>query len=73
MTVDPSTTPRSIDVEITRGSNIGKKMLGIYEVRGDRLVICWGEPGSDKRPKKFATKLSVGAGALMTSYKKVKE
>ena len=59
LTIDPSTSPKSIEVEITRGSNIGKKLLGIYEIKGNKLTICWGEPGGEKRPKKFITKKAV--------------
>jgi uncharacterized protein (TIGR03067 family) len=73
LTVDPSTNPKSIDVEITRGSFIGKKWLGIYQIKGDKLTICWGEPGGDKRPKKFVTKTAVGAGHMLETYKKQKE
>ena len=63
LTIDASTNPKSIDVEITRGSLIGKTVLGIYELKGKKLTICWGEPGGEKRPKKFVTKITVGAGA----------
>jgi uncharacterized protein (TIGR03067 family) len=68
LTIDASTNPMSIDVETTQGSFIGKKMLGIYELKGNKLTICWSEPGGEKRPKKFTTKPSVGSGAFLESY-----
>ena len=68
LTIDPSTSPKSIDVEITRGSYIGKKLLGIYELKGNKLTICWSEPGGEKRPTKFVTKTAIGAGATLETY-----
>jgi uncharacterized protein (TIGR03067 family) len=68
LTIDPTTSPMSIEVEITRGSDIGKKMLGIYEIKGDKLTICWADPGSEKRPKKFVTKTAIGAGTVLQTY-----
>jgi uncharacterized protein (TIGR03067 family) len=73
MTLDASTNPKSMDVEITRGSFIGKKLLGIYEIKGNKLTICWSEAGGEKRPKKFVTKTAVGSGAVLQTYEKVKE
>lgn len=71
VTIDPSTSPMSIEVEVTRGSSIGKKLLGIYELKGKKLTICWSDPGGQKRPKKFVTKMSIGAGSTLESYQKV--
>jgi uncharacterized protein (TIGR03067 family) len=71
--VDPTNDPRTIDAEITKGSFIGKKMLGIYKLDGDTLEICWGEPGNEKRPTKFTTRPGVGAGNRYITYKRDKE
>jgi uncharacterized protein (TIGR03067 family) len=73
MTLDASTNPMSVDVEITRGSFIGKKLLGIYEIKGNKLTICWSEPGGEKRPKKFVTKTALGSGVTMETYQRVDE
>jgi uncharacterized protein (TIGR03067 family) len=73
LTTDPTAKPPSIDVEITRGSSIGKTLLGIYEIKGDKMTICWSEPGGEKRPTKFITKTAVGAGASMETYQKQKD
>jgi uncharacterized protein (TIGR03067 family) len=73
LTVDPAGKPPALDVEITRGSSIGRKLLGIYELKGDKLTICWGEPGDEKRPQKFVTKTAVGRGVRLDTYQKVKD
>jgi uncharacterized protein (TIGR03067 family) len=46
---------RTIDAKVTRGSFIGKTMLGIYKFEKGQLHMCWSEFGGDKRPEKFAT------------------
>lgn len=71
--VDAIKDPKTIDAEITKGSLIGKKMLGIYKVDKDTLEICWGEAGSEKRPTKFTTRPGVGAGISYATYKREKE
>jgi uncharacterized protein (TIGR03067 family) len=71
--LDPTAQPATLDVEITRGSAIGKKLLGIYELKGDKLTICWSEAGDDKRPKKFVTKTAVGSGLMLDTYQMVKD
>lgn len=71
--VDPSKEPKTIDAEITKGSLIGKKMLGIYKLEKDALEICWGEAGTDKRPQKFTTRPGVGSGISYTTYKREKD
>jgi uncharacterized protein (TIGR03067 family) len=73
LTIDPSTSPKSIDVEITRGSLIGKTVLGIYELKGKKLTICWGDPGGEKRPTKFVTKTALGAGIILETYQKLED
>jgi uncharacterized protein (TIGR03067 family) len=70
VTIDPTTSPKSIEVAVARGANFGKTTLGIYELKGKKLTICWGEPGGEKRPKKFVTKTALGAGTTMEAYEK---
>src|SRR5947209_8083015 len=72
VSVNAAADPKEIDVEVTRGSTIGKKLLGIYKIEGDKLTICWGEP-DEKRPKKFITKTAVGAGEWLATYQRVKD
>lgn len=71
--VDAKANPKTIDAEITKNSAIGKTMLGIYKLDKDTLEICWGDPGSEKRPKKFTSRPSVGSGSTLVIYKREKE
>jgi uncharacterized protein (TIGR03067 family) len=71
--VNAKANPKTIDAEITKNSAIGKTMLGIYKLDKDTLEICWGDPGSEKRPKKFTSRPSVGSGSTLVIYKREKE
>jgi uncharacterized protein (TIGR03067 family) len=71
--IDPTKTPKTIDAEITRGSAKDKVMLGIYKLEKDTLEICWGEPGSNKRPTKFTSRPGVGAGNSYDKYEREKD
>jgi uncharacterized protein (TIGR03067 family) len=71
--VDPKANPKTIDAKITKNSAIRKTMLGIYKLEKDKLEICWADPGSEKRPKKFTSRPGVGAGSTLTVYKREKE
>src|SRR5262245_15310759 len=39
-TIDPTATPKGIDIEVTEGTMQGQKYKGIYEVSKDALKIC---------------------------------
>jgi uncharacterized protein (TIGR03067 family) len=52
--LDPTMTPKTIDVTAGRGPNKGKVSLGIYAFEGDTLEICSAAPGQ-KRPTEFKT------------------
>lgn len=57
--LDPTTSPKAIDVMPTSGPDKGKIVLGIYELDGtERHRACFASPGKD-RPKAF----SAGAGS----------
>jgi uncharacterized protein (TIGR03067 family) len=73
ITIDPGSSPKTVDVEVTRGSSIGKTLLGVYELKDNKLTISWSEPGAEKRPTKFVTKMAKGAGATLETYEKVEE
>jgi uncharacterized protein (TIGR03067 family) len=62
LTVDPSKTPKTIDLMILEGKDKGKKQFGLYELKGDMLTIAFAEPGKD-RPADLAGK---GADAIVT-------
>ncbi len=50
--IDPTAKPKTIDITPTTGDNKGKTALGIYEIDGDALKICWAPAGKD-RPTEF--------------------
>jgi uncharacterized protein (TIGR03067 family) len=52
--LDPSRSPKTLDVMVTEGSNKGAVILGIYEISGDTLKVCF-DPEGKKRPTQFKT------------------
>lgn len=68
--LDPTTKPKSIDATKTEGPEKGKKILGIYEIKGDTFKVCFGEPGKD-RPKEFTGK--AGSDCFVHLWKRVKK
>src|SRR5882724_1699408 len=52
--LDPSKTPKSIDLIKFSGDGKGDKYAGIYKLVGDELTICTGEKGDD-RPTEFSS------------------
>lgn len=53
--LDPSKTPKAIDVKIEKGMDKGKDQLGIYQIDGDDLKLCFSQPGAKERPTEFKT------------------
>ncbi len=50
--LDPSKSPKAIDVTVTDGLNKEAAMLGIYEINGNTLKVCF-DPEGKKRPTEF--------------------
>lgn len=55
-TIDTSHTPATIDLQIKKGPEAGKRQLGIFLVEGDELKLCLAGPGVRKRPNDFHPK-----------------
>jgi uncharacterized protein (TIGR03067 family) len=68
--LDPSQSPKAIDVTVTEGLNKGSVMLGIYEIRGDTLKVCF-DPEGKKRPTEF--KSTPGSQTFVNVHKRVKK
>ncbi len=50
-TIDPAKSPKTLDLEIKKGPEEGKKQLAIYELDGDKLTVVLAMPGATERPK----------------------
>ncbi len=57
--LEPTKTPKAIDITDTEGPFKGKTVLGIYVLDGDEFKICYALPGKD-RPEKFSAKAGTG-------------
>src|SRR5262249_9752279 len=67
--LDPSKSPKAIDVTMTEGANKGAVMLGIYEINGDTLKVCFDAEGK-KRPTQF--KSAPGSATFVNVHKRLK-
>src|SRR5262245_53406942 len=52
--LDPSKSPKTLDVTVVEGVNKGTVILGIYEISGDTFKVCF-DPEGKKRPTEFKT------------------
>lgn len=68
--IDPSKSPKTIDVTMTEGPSKGTVMLGIYEIDGDTLKVCF-DPEGKKRPTEF--KSAAGSQNFVNVHKRVKK
>jgi uncharacterized protein (TIGR03067 family) len=68
--LDPSKSPKAIDVTMTEGPNKGAVMLGIYEIDGDTLKVCF-DPQGKRRPTEF--KSVAGSQNFVNVHKRVKK
>jgi uncharacterized protein (TIGR03067 family) len=53
--LDPAKKPAQVDAVVTQGEGKGTTMLGIYEMKGDRMKICF-DPRGKQRPTSFSSK-----------------
>ena len=68
--LDPSKSPKTIDVTLAEGPNKGTVMLGIYEIDGDTLKVCF-DPQGKKRPTEFNS--APGSENFVNVHKRVKK
>lgn len=67
--LDPTKTPKTIDISDDSGPNKGKTCLGIYEFKGEEFRCVFAAPGKD-RPSKFST--AADSGQWLHVWKKAK-
>jgi uncharacterized protein (TIGR03067 family) len=68
-TIDPTTSPRSMDVLPSQAPGRGRTTLVIYEVKGDVYRVCGAPPGAP-RPRAFESE--EGSKLTLCTYKRVK-
>ena len=68
--LDPSKSPKTVDLTVAEGLNKGAVMLGIYEISGDTLKVCF-DPAGKKRPTEF--KSTPGSPTFVNVHKRVKK
>ena len=71
--LDPSKTPKGLDLKIQEGQDQGKVVLGIYDLQGDDLRLCiniFGE--ASRRPSEFKTQERDGIGFVTLKRMKAK-
>jgi uncharacterized protein (TIGR03067 family) len=68
ITLDPTKKPKQSEGTFTEGELKGKT-LGIYEIDGDDMRICYALPGKD-RPTEFSSQ--PGSGHVLVVYKREK-
>lgn len=66
--IDPSKSPKTIDVTMTEGPQKGKVMLGIYEFHGDTMKACF-DPTGTNRPTEFRS--AAGSANFFNVHKRV--
>lgn len=67
--VDPTATPKTIDLTLVLGPDRRATILGIYELEGDTYKICSALPGRP-RPKEFTSKAGSGQGVQVMTREK---
>jgi len=68
--LDLSKSPKTVDVTMTEGPSKGVVMLGIYEIDGDTLKVCF-DPQGKKRPTEF--KSESGSQNFVNVHKRLKK
>jgi uncharacterized protein (TIGR03067 family) len=67
--LDPSKSPKEIDVTHETGRKKGETLLGIYELNGDTYKYCIAQPGKS-RPKDFVSKEGTGDSLIISKREK---
>jgi uncharacterized protein (TIGR03067 family) len=66
---DPTKKPAHVDAVVTEGESKGVTMLGIYELKGDTMKVCF-DPQGKERPTSFTAKAGQFAAVIQRDKKK---
>ena len=66
--LDPTKKPAQVDAMVTEGEGKGEKMLGIYELKGDTMKVCF-DPMGKERPTGFSAKAGQFAAVIQREKK----
>src|SRR5439155_23638463 len=67
--IDPGKEPKQIDITLHLKKSDPTR-LGIYEIKGDTLKVCYFAGNMGKRPAEFATKEGVNIGCIVLTRAK---
>jgi uncharacterized protein (TIGR03067 family) len=67
---DDDKSPKTIDFDIKKGQNEGKKQVGIFKIEHDKITIVLAEPDATDRPTSFEVK--EGSNAIEAVLERVK-
>ena len=63
--IDPTKKPKTIDMDGKDGNGKPLSMMGIYDLDGDTLKICFAKPGTKDRPGQFKTRPNTGESLIV--------
>jgi uncharacterized protein (TIGR03067 family) len=69
-TLDDSKSPKTIDFDIKKGHDEGKKQIGIFKIEGDKITMVVAEAGVKDRPTSF--KIEEGSSLIEAVLERVK-
>lgn len=67
--LDGSKKPAQVDAKVTEGEGKDGMMLGIYELKGNKLKVCF-DPSGKERPTSFTAKEGQFAATIEREKKK---
>ena len=66
---DPDKKPPQVDAVVTEGEDKGNTMLGIYELKGDTMKVCF-DPTGKERPTSFTPNEGQFGGVVKRAKKR---
>ena len=69
--IDARKSPKTIDLEVSAGAYKGVVYLGIYELDGDTMRICFALPDKPERPTEFGA--DKGTVRALAAFKRLRQ